>query len=201
MKINLLSQELKAKRALVDAAPRLKKLITTMVIVVVVLAGSSFLINQNIDNCKKQLKQIEAGWNDTEPLLKQKEELIKRKQEVDGFYNILKDTFMRKVSWSQKLVTLPYLLPDEVWLNDVQLTVEGDKKSAKSNLTISASVGYLGKDEELLDKINSVVDNLKRDPSFFKEFNDLSLLEINKKTSPSDKNKNIMDFKIRLSLK
>lgn len=199
MKVNLLSEELKAKKAVLFAGPlNLKGLILGFGIFGLILGLCFFFIGYNINYCKGQLGQIQSGWDDTEPLLKEKESLIKRKQEVEGFHGLLKETLGRDISWLEKLAALPELLPDEVWLQELSFKREG-QNPPKRILDIRAAVGYLSKDEELLDKINNMVDNIKKDKAFFKEFNDLNLLEINKTRQTTQEN--IMDFKIKLILK
>lgn len=176
----------------------LKKLILKFVFLWLILGAASFFITHKINYFKKRLWEIEAGWKNTEPVLKQRDSLSKRRQELGSFLVLLNEAFKRDIFWSEKLTALTHLVPDEAWLKAISFRKEG-KEPSSMFLDILAAVGYSKRDEELLDKINNFIDGLKQDNNFFKDFNNLSLLEINKAKEGAEGN--VMDFKLTLSLK
>lgn len=178
------------------AGLQLKKIILRFVSLWLILSVAFLFITHKVNYFKKQLFEIETNWKNAEPLLKERDSLVARRQDLGNFLLLLKQGFKRDILWSQKLSALTYLVPDEVWLRQINFTKD---ELGRQQLGISASVSYLRTDEELLAKINAFVEDIRKDKSFFKEFQDISLLEINKTRGPAQEN--IMEFKLVLSLK
>lgn len=199
MKIDLLPKELKTKRSpLFNVGLSLKGLLMGFVFFWLLLGIVTLFITRKNNYFKKGLARIEADWKNTEPLLKQREAFLKRKQELDSFLILLKEAFKRDIFWSEKLNALTYIVPKEVWLKEIYFRKEGQEQMV---LDIWAAVSYLKSDEGLLDKINNFVEEIKKDSNFFKDFQNLALLEINKAGSSAGAEGNTMDFKLSLSLK
>lgn len=144
---------------------------------------------------KKRLSRIDVDWRATEPMLKEREELLKQKKELDEFLVFIKEYFKKGLLWSEKLRLFSRLVPQEVWLSEISLRKDSREGQEVMSLEVSASVSYLKTDEELLDKINSFTEELKGNEEFFKDFQNLSLGEINK-AGGSEK---AMNFRFSLS--
>ncbi len=81
----------------------------------------------------------------------------------------------QRVLWADKLNKLSLNLPAGVWFNDITL--------AKQSLTIQGSVISLKMDE--LNLINKLLDSLKADNEFFKDFASLELSNVQRRTVDS----------------
>jgi len=77
----------------------------------------------------------------------------------------------QRILWAQKLNKLSLNLPSGVWFNDLSLS--------KQNFTIQGSVISLQKEE--LSLINKLLDNLKSDKEFFKDFLNFELTNVQKR--------------------
>lgn len=191
MRINLLPEELRPRKLVIALSLNLKKLLIGFLLFWLILGAFSFFLMSKINYLKKSISKIEADWKNTEPLMKERDALVKRKKELNGFLALLKEGFKRDVFWSKNLSAFANLVPQEVWLKQISL-------EQNAALNVWAAVSYLKSDEELLNKINSFIEGIRKDSAFFKDFQNLVLLEINKAGSASQ---NIMDFKLRLSLR
>ncbi len=191
MRINLLPEELRPRKLVIAVSPNLKKMAVGFLLFWLILGAFSFFLMSKINYLKKTISKLEADWKNTEPLTKERDALIKRKKELNGFLALLKEGFKRDIFWSKNLAAFANLVPQEVWLKEISL-------QQNVALNVGASVSYLKTDEELLNKINSFIEGLRKDSAFFKDFQNLVLLEINK---AGGSNQNIMDFKLRLSLR
>jgi len=191
MKINLLPEELRPKKSAILVSLNLKRLVSGFLLLWLILGAFSFFLMYKINYLKKSFSKVEAVWRNAEPLIKERDALLKRKKELNGFLTLLKDGVKRDIFWSKKLASLANLVPEEIWLKEISL-------EQGIALNVWAAVSYLKSDEELLNKINNFIEEIKKDSAFFKDFQNLALLEINK---TGDSNRNIMDFKLRLSLR
>lgn len=90
--------------------------------------------------------------------------------------------------WAQKLNALSLNLPAGVWFNDISL--------AKQSITIQGSVVSLKMDE--LNLINQLLDSLKADNEFFKDFTGFELSNVQKRTVGSY---DISDFTLQGTLR
>ncbi len=191
MRINLLPEELRPRTLTIALSLNLKKMAVGFLLFWLILGALSFFLGHKINYLKKTISKIEADWKNTEPLTKERDALIKHKKELNGFLALLREGFKRDIFWSEKLAAFASLVPQEVWLKEISL-------EQNIALNVGASVGGLKTDEELLNKINSFIEGIRKDSAFFKDFQNLVLLEINKAGGSSQ---NIMDFKLRLSLR
>ena len=94
----------------------------------------------------------------------------------------------QRISWAEKLNKLSEHLPSGIWLNSFSL-------SAKE-LGLKCSVVSLSKEEMLL--INQLLNNLKKDPVFYKDFTNVELGAMTRKIYGSYE---IMDFVLTFPLK
>jgi Tfp pilus assembly protein PilN len=198
MQINLLPDQLKKKIAY-SLIRDLKKIFLYFFILWVCLAVVSVSFVLKINGLKKKINKIEGEWNATVPLIKERDELAKRKQDLDKFLVFIKQNLRKGISWSEKLVKLSDIVPEEIWLNEFSLKKQKQKTSESSSLVILGSISYLATDEEMLGKINDFIEAIKKDKAFFKDFENLSIPDIQKA-----KGKDVertMNFKLDLSLK
>lgn len=200
MQINLLPDQLKKKIA-VSLIRDLKKLFLHFFIFWLALGLVSFFFGLKINGFKKRLAKIEDEWNLTVPLLKQRDELTKRKQELDKFLAFIKQNLRKGILWSEKLTGLSDIVPQEVWFNEFSLTKKKEKAGESVSLVMLGSVSYLATDEEMLNKINDFIEAVKKDKSFFKDFQNLSISDIQKAKGKDKDIERTMNFKLSLSLK
>jgi len=196
MQINLLPEQLNIRKSK-ELKQDLKALALRFVYIWLILGILWIFLSLRIGYFKKKLSSINVELKTTESLMKEADILIKRKTELNEFLAFLKGHVKKGVFWSEKLKDLSRLIPAEAWLNEISLKKETKEGQENTFLDIFASVGYLKSDEEMLDKINNFIEQLKKDSSFFKDFDNLSLSEI---TKGQGKEK-FMNFRFSLSLK
>lgn len=194
MRVNLLPERLKPKKSGLQfsVSPGINNLIRVYLVVWVVLAAGLIFVWQKTSQIKSSLSKIELEWGQAAPLVEERDALIRRKQELSSFLALLEKDFKRQIVWSKKLSSLANLVPIEIWLKEFNFSVK-DKSSW--TIEVSAAVGYLKTDEEMLDKIDAFIERLKADVDFFEHFQRIVLVEINKTGGEKG---NIMDFKLRI---
>lgn len=94
----------------------------------------------------------------------------------------------QRILWASKLNALSLNLPAGVWFNDIVFS--------KLNVTIQGSVVSLKMDE--LNLINQLLDSLKADNEFFKDFTGFELSNVQKRTVGSY---DISDFALQGTLR
>jgi len=119
-----------------------------------------------------QLSSLNRKWSD---LAAQKKELDEFNQEFSASSQdagVLAQLNRQRTLWAQKLNELSLQLPAGVWFGEILIN--------GSNLTVRGSVISLGKDEVGL--INKLLDNLKKIPEFSKDFLNLELNSVQKRS-------------------
>jgi len=196
MQINLLPEKSKEKKS--SQQPQdFKKLILSFVFIWIILGGLTLILVLNINHFRGQFAKVQTSWETAKPLIEEKAFLIQHQKELNEFLIFIKEHVKKGIPWSEKLTVLSELIPEEVWFNEINLRKEEKEGKENAFLDVSASVGYLKTDEEMLDMINNFIERIKKDSFFFEDFQNLSLLEINK---AADKEKS-MNFTFNLSLK
>lgn len=146
-------------------------------------------------NCLKQrISAVETAWEETRPLLEKKEYFLQWKENFGEIFKFLKNSFRKNYSWTKILKDLSKVIPEEIWFRE--LSLKGDRGG--KILEINASVGYLSSDEEMLRKINSFVDAVRKADFFFLYFTNLDLQDVKKSKT---KDREVMDFVLLFSLK
>ena len=143
---------------------------------------------------KRALARIATDWSNTEPLIKERDALLKRQQELSAFSVVLEKDLKKGMVWSKKLAAFSSLVPKEIWLMEISFY----RQEPQASLGVVAAASYLSSDDELLAKINNFIERIQGDNDFFRDFQGLQLLEINKVGSRED---HVMVFKFRISLK
>jgi len=181
IEINLLPQELRVKTK--ENAPQ-QVILTTVtglsrdklfiyaipvLLVLFVLAHLYFAVIGISKNA--QLVSLKRKWVDLEPQKKILDEFNQQYSVVSQDASLTRLLISQRALWAQKLNKLSLNLPAGVWFNDISLS--------KQNLTIQGSVISLQKEE--LGLINKLLDNLKSDQEFFKDFSNFELSSVQKR--------------------
>jgi len=196
MQINLLPEQLK-KRKTAQAYLDFKRLILSFVFAWLILGILWLIFVLTINGYKRKLSGIEAEWKNTQPVLEERTYLIQYGRSLNAFLAFLKEHIKKGIFWSEKLIALSELVSEEIWFNEISLRKETKEGQENMFLDISASVGYLKSDEAMLNKINDFIEQIKKDRVFFKDFDILSLIDINKAMGKE----RFMNFRFSLSLK
>ncbi len=135
-----------------------------------------------------QLSVLNNKWQRREPQRNELEGFNKEYATVSEYASALERLMQERVNWAQKLNKLSLDLPSGVWFNEISVS--------KDNFLLQGSVFSLGKQE--MGLIKNFIDNLKNDPVFFSDFNNLELNSVqDKKIGGYD----IVDFVLQGALK
>ncbi|MFH1380650.1 MAG: PilN domain-containing protein [Candidatus Omnitrophota bacterium] len=212
IKINLLPEELKKKRMIIELPeipiiPISIGFVGTLFIIQLFLSGLIFFNEQ-------RLERLEKKWKTMEP---EKQELDKLKKSISSSsaksYAIDK-LIEKRISWARLLNEISNSLIGNVWLTELSYKkrIEGNvqdsvkskkqsaKKSRKTEETLSYEIATLtlsgsssGKGEEGTATIAKFINALKGNASFFKNFSDIELVSIKQGTLAGQ---DIMNFTI-----
>ena len=119
-----------------------------------------------------RLSSMNRQWISLEPQKKEVDEFNKEFSVVSQDASLTQQLTGQRILWAQKLNKLSLNLPSGVWFNEITVN---DK-----NITIQGSVISLKKEEVTL--INKLLDNLKADKDFSKDFVSLELNNVQKKS-------------------
>lgn len=131
----------------------------------VYLAGLMILKNH-------QFAALTKKWQNLAPQRKVLEEFNKEYSIFSSEAQSVKQLIQRRLNWAEKLNKLSSLLPSGIWFTEVS--------ASPKDFTLRGSAVSLQKDEMSL--IKQFMDNLKQDSAFFKDFNNLELGSVQKKT-------------------
>lgn len=115
-----------------------------------------------------KLASLNRKWTQLAPQKKAFDEFNQIYSSASQYAELTKLLIRQRTLWSDKFNKLSLNLPAGVWFNDISL--------AKQNITIQGSVVSLKADE--LNLINNLLDNLKADKEFFKDFLSLELSNV-----------------------
>lgn len=118
------------------------------------------------------LASLKRKWMDLEPQKKTLDEFSQQYSLVSQDAGLTQLLINQRILWAQKLNKLSLNLPAGVWFNDLSLV--------KQSLTIQGSVISLKMEE--LNLINKLLDSLKADNEFFKDFASLELSSVQKRS-------------------
>ena len=118
-----------------------------------------------------QLVSLNQKWLKMEPEKKVLDEFNKEFSPASGDASITQALTNQRTLWAQKLNKLSLNLVAGVWFNDISIN--------SKNITIQGSVISLKKEEVSL--INKLLDNLKADAEFSKDFSGFELSNIQKR--------------------
>jgi Tfp pilus assembly protein PilN len=135
-----------------------------------------------------QISTLAGHWRSLEP---QRKILAQSRQEYDILSQdsrIAQQLDIQRISWAQKLNRLSADLPSGVWLNELALS--------SKECVLKGSVISLKKEEMFL--VNKLIEGLKSDALFFKDFSSLELSSVQMRTISGY---DVVDFVLKLSLK
>lgn len=135
-----------------------------------------------------QLASLKRKWTSLEPQKKILDEFNQQYSALSQDAGLAQLLINQRILWAQKLNKLSLNLPSGVWFNDISL--------AKQSLTIQGSVISLKMEE--LNLISRLLDSLKADNDFFKDFASLELSSVQKRSIGSY---DVADFVLTGTLK
>ncbi len=165
IEINLLPEELKTKTAAkkINLEPKHILYFVPVIFGILVIAHI-YLALINIKN-SYQLRALNNQWQKLAP---QRQILETAKQEYDVLSAdaaVIRQLANLRINWAEKLNKLSLNLPPGIWFSEISLT---DK-----NFILKGSVVSLQKEE--MGLINRLLNNLKNDAGFFRDFTNLDL--------------------------
>lgn len=119
-----------------------------------------------------QLTALNKKWTAFAPQKKVLDEFSQQNSTASQDAGITQLLIKQRILWAQKLNKLSLNLPPGVWFNDIAFN--------KQVITIQGSVISLKMEE--LNLINKLLDSLKADNEFYKDFSSLELSNVQKRT-------------------
>lgn len=119
---------------------------------------------------KSELASLDGQWLKLQPQKKALDEFNQGYQAASQDSGFIRSLTLKKVFWAQKLNKLSLYLPAGLWFNDISF-------NGKS-MVIQGSVISLLKEE--INLVNKLLDNLKADQEFFKDFSGFELSSVQK---------------------
>lgn len=119
-----------------------------------------------------QLASLNRKWIELGPQKKALDEFSSEYSTAAQSAGLVQLLIKQRILWAQKLNSLSLNLPAGAWFNDISLV--------KQNITIQGSVVSLKMEE--LNLINKLLDSLKADNEFSKDFSGLELSNVQKRT-------------------
>ena len=119
-----------------------------------------------------QLRQLNGRWQSLEPQRKELEAFNAEYAVISEDSKAMQQILQSRINWAQKLNLLSLGIPSGVWYSEISIT--------PNDFTLNGSVVALQKEE--LTLVNKLISNLKNDNNFFKDFSNLELNSVQKKT-------------------
>jgi Tfp pilus assembly protein PilN len=135
-----------------------------------------------------QLAVLNRKWQELEPQRKNFDDFSKENTVFSQDAKALQQLMEQRINWSEKLNKLSLNLPSGVWFNEIAISQKG--------FILQGSVVSLQKEEMML--IKQLIDNLKNDPGFHRDFSSLVFSSTQKKTIGGY---DIVDFVLEGALK
>ncbi|MDO8662310.1 MAG: hypothetical protein Q7K98_03720 [Candidatus Omnitrophota bacterium] len=196
IEINLLPEELRNKvvklkkpEATITAAGlEPKHFILLIPLAFGILIGLQLIIGLLGLTKSVQARMLDGKWSSLEPERKALKEFNDKYNLVSEDTQIIQQLMRTRVNWSEKLNSLSLNLPAGVWFEEILVN--------SKELALQGAVVSLNKEE--LSLIKQLIDNLKNDPAFFRDFNYLEMGSAKKKAFGSY---DITEFTLNASLK
>lgn len=171
IEINLLPGELKVKsKKLPHIETKYLFYLIPLVLGILIFIHIYLFVIGIAKNC--QFAALNNKWQQLAPQKKALEEAEKGYELLSADAKMMQQLTSQRIIWSEKLNKLSLNLPSGVWLNEVKFTPK--------EFILTGSVVSLEKEEITL--INKFMANLKNDTGFFKDFANLELNSVQKKT-------------------
>ncbi len=172
IEINLLPEELKSKAKKAEKEKALSQLLYFIPFLVGILLITHLCLVLVFTFKSYQINSLTGKWKSLEP---QRKMLSEARQEYDVFSQdsrIIKQLESQYIRWAQKLSRLSADLPSGIWFNEAVLSYK--------ECVFKGSVISLKKEEMAL--VNKLIENLKKDTLFFKDFSSLELSSVQMRT-------------------
>lgn len=167
--INLLPEESKVKTRRIGKVSIESKYflyLVPLVFAVLILGHICLATVGIVKTC--QFKALESKWNKLQP----QRELLKKYDALTSNAKLIEELNSRRNNWSEKLNQLSQDLPPGIWFNEILIS--------SKDFVLKASVVSLQKQEMVL--IKKFIDNLKSDARFLRDFSNLELGSLQKKS-------------------
>jgi Tfp pilus assembly protein PilN len=174
IEINLLPEELRHKTKGKKTGPGIETkhlLYIVPFIFGVLICAHFYLAVANIIK-SQQFRILNNKWQSLESQRSMLESFKKENAVLSQDTSAIQEMVGKRVDWSEKLNKLSLDLPSGVWFNELSI-------SAKDFMLYGSAVS-LQKQE--MNLIKGFMDNLRNDKSFFKDFNNLDLSSVQRKT-------------------
>lgn len=183
IEINLLPEELKVKHKgiLKEAAAasgrgaatfEIKYIIYLIPLVLGILICAHIYLGLAYFVKNSQLRHLANKWRGLEQQRKELEVFNSEYALSNEDTKALEQIYQARINWAQKLNLLSLGLPSGVWFNEISLSPK--------EFILQGTVVALQKEELAL--LNKLISYLKNAPDFFKDFNNLELSSVQKKT-------------------
>lgn len=194
-KINLLPPEFKGTQK-IPAVPvsKVPKIIFSLGIIFLFIG---VYLRINIIFQRKSLNRIIEEYKNTQELNKK---LVSIKLELNNLeeeINFLKVYLKRDINWSEKLIQLRDIIPEEVWLNQLSFEKKFAGTTEIKNLIVKGKL-IAPEKASPISALSVFVNKLKQDPLFFTDFENLILVDFH---TESYKNIEVMSFFIEMPIK
>lgn len=126
-------------------------------------------------------RALNNSWQKLGPQRKILEEYKRENDAVSADAVLIQKLISQRITWSKKLNKLSLKVPSGIWFNELAFT--------PTDFILKGSAISLQKEE--LNLINKFMDSLKSDTDYFKDFNNLELSSVQRRTIASY---DIVDF-------
>lgn len=186
IEINLLPQELRITRKNdsidLKSAPYIIGGIFGIVILTHIILIITFFFRSY------SLHQLESNWKALGPDRRLLESLKREYATATLDTKLIQEIMAQRINWAEKLNKLSLCLPSGVWFDEISFLNKA--------FTLKGTVVSLQKEE--INLINNFVASLKKDDSFFKNFSNLELGSMQRRTIGSY---DVIDFILTGKLK
>jgi Tfp pilus assembly protein PilN len=179
IEINLLPEELKLKTKTKKTTAGLEIIsakkayfLYVVLLVFAIFISVHFILGVTALVKNTQLYMLNKEWKKVEPERKALESLTQEYATVSGDARAIQQLTQQRVTWADKLNKLSLGLPSGIWFNELSVTAK--------DLTLYGSIISLQKEE--MGLVKQLIDSLKKDANFFKDFSSLELTSAQKRT-------------------
>ncbi len=195
MNINLLPREEYLRH--IDKQAIIKKALAILlnIVAVIVICYITFIGVLKTQQSKLgKLQQTHQEYNDL------KKEISAIQGEIDRIdleNQMLITFFTQNLFWSDKLTQFAKIIPDEVWLESLDISADKTRKDL-SSLKLKGNLFALSSSDGPIVILNEFIKSLKNSNEFFKDFRDVTLIDM---TVGSFESRQVIKFNIELPVK
>jgi Tfp pilus assembly protein PilN len=178
IEINLLPEELRnrvvkaAKPEVIKSGsklnPQLMILLVPLFFILLILAHIYFIV-LGVSR-SSQLGFLKARWEKIAPERKTLDDFNAENSLISGDTQVIRKLTNERITWADKLNKLSFVLPPGVWFQSISVT----------NKDFSLMGSVVSPKREEITLLRQLIDNLKNDHDFFKDFSSLELGSIQK---------------------